>query len=180
MKSTSLLRKKPTDNEIASKLDNIILLYLTKNTIGEICHKHESTNSVKTFLATDLIIRAIGEGDIGLINLIVKRIDGTVPNEKDREKYANILGNAIDDVINRPIEEKEKIDFDDDLGIIAMAKAVCRAATSDVGNNISKKKDRLQAAEILLSRLGGTINEPTKESSTIEIVDPDWALPENK
>lgn len=161
---------------LAKGLDNILTSYLMDKTLGEICYTHEHTSNTRTWTACHLIIEAICEQDVGLMKLIIQRIDGGIPQANERDKFANIIGNAIDQVLDQPLCERTQLDFSNDSGIIAMAKAICLAATTTVGNNVAKRKDRQMAAEILLNRTGGMKSEPVKDSDKKVYVDPSWAL----
>lgn len=156
-------------------MDKLITKCLLDKTMGEICQDMEKSQDVRTYTAARIIVEAIEDLDIGLIGTIIKRVDGGIPKAEERESYANLVGNAIDDVLDMPKDEQEFLDFEKDSGIICLAKAIVLCAIQRVGNNVSRKRDRQIAADILLSRTGGLKTEPRKLTAEVVIEDADWA-----
>lgn len=145
-----------------------------ERTIGEVAEIADRSYNAKAFWGAMLICNAIlPEPDIGLIEEIVKRIDGAVPDKKDRDKAANLVGDALEDVMSYPRAQQISINGDDPT-IIAIAKALVYLSSSFVGKNPTKRKDRQKATEIILNRMGGRRSEPVREVVTLEYVDPDW------
>lgn len=171
-KENTEIVKSKTNKELISGLDDMLTAYLLRKTVADICMERETTKNARTFVTCDLLLNAIGERDVGLINLIVKRVDGGVPKSDERKSFANLVGDAIDDVLDGPADERNNIDLQNDSGIIALAKAIVLASIEPVGKNVSKRKDRQMAAEILLNRTGGMKTEPVKETSNKIYVDP--------
>lgn len=131
-----------------------------------------SNNSRASWVAT-LITDAVFNLDIGAISQIVQRVDGTIPNSEDRESFANIMGDAIDDVLDYPDVEQRKV-FPEDTVIIALAKAVLQISVMDTGNNFSRKKEKQQAIEMVLQRTGGRRSQPTRNLLDTKFVEPEW------
>lgn len=129
--------------------------------------------TAKTNFCCTLIVNAIFETDISAIKEIATRIDGTVPSDKERNKFANIVGDAIEDIMEYTDGSQLKI-MPDDITIIAIAKAVYYLATKQVGKNAAARKDRQQAIEMILSRTGGRKTEPVHEVTKLEYVEPEW------
>lgn len=172
-KNTEIVKKKKV-KDLVSSMDVMLTSFLLDSSLGEVCRRRENASNIRSFLACDLIISAIQDMDINLINQIIKRIDGAIPKADERDSYANLMGNAIDDVLDQPPDDRANLNLEDPA-IIAMAKAIVMCALDKPGRNVSRRKDRQLAAEILLSRTGGSKSEPVKEVSNIEYIEPDWS-----
>lgn len=161
-------------------MDELLTTLLLDKTMGEICLMWSQSSNIKTFTACDLIVTAISELDIGMINQIIKRVDGAIPTVEDRDQYANIIGSALDEVLAMPRDNREGAKNEhmlvspDDSGIIALAKAILYISLDKPGKNISRKKDRQQATDILLSRTGGSRTTPVADLETTEYLDAPW------
>lgn len=142
------------------------------------CLKREQAPSTRHFFVAQLIFNAVFEKDVGCINEIAKRIDGAVPDADERDQFANILGDALDDVMDFPLQDL--VVYVDDPAIVAIAKALIYIALEPVGKSVSKRKDREKALGIVLSRIGGNKNKPVRETELLEYVEPEWltGLPE--
>lgn len=173
-----IISMSPSQALSVDTMDEILTNSLLSKTIGEICYCMEHAADIKTYVACRTIINAVSDLDIGLINIIIRRVDGGIPKADEIEDYANYFGQALEDVLEMPPSERFIMDLDKDYGIVALAKAVVMAAIQPAGHNISKRKDRQLAADMLFSRTGGLKNEPQKIQTNIEIRDADWALPE--
>lgn len=161
------------------KLDEYISKMCLEYPISSMLQARAATNA-RTYYAASLIYNAIFDMDMGLINQIANRIDGTVPNSEDRDSYANIFGDALEDVMDYDSADQFTI-FPTDSCIIALAKATYVIATSEVGTNVQKKKDRQLANDLILNRCGGKKTEPTRPLIETVYVEPDWmkGLPDN-
>lgn len=158
-----------------TSIDDALTRILISRTVAEICLTWSQSCNLKGFVIADMIMSAIFEPDINLINQIIKRVDGTVPNVERKDEYDNLIGKALDEVLK--IEKKEQLTIHPmDLGMIALAKAIIYIATDKPGKNAMRKKDRTKAAEILLSRTGGARTEPVKQKLLTEYKRPEWAL----
>lgn len=133
----------------------------------------ETARNARHYFAARLICNAVFEQDIDILNEIVKRIDGAVPDKDDRTLFANLLGDAIEDVLDRETADQMSLDPDDPT-IIALAKVVVWMAVRSVGNNVQAKKDRHKAASIVLDRTGGKRSEPVRDVVKLDYVEPDW------
>ena len=160
---------------LTKDIDDLMTKYLTEKTTGEIVMRHENSYNIREFVVTDLILSAIQERDVEIIESIIKRIDGGIPKADEREKYANIIGNAIDMVLEMPVSEQADVHANE-TAIVSIAKALILASLEKPGGNFAKKRDRKKAAEIILQRCGGSKFEPTKLTDVVEIVEPDWAV----
>lgn len=164
--------------------DKTLDQYLTRicldTTMGDVVHSFEVAENVKQYTVASMIFNAVFELDVDLIRTIALRIDGTVPAENERTGFANILGDAIDDVLSYPRVDQTKI-VPTDPPIIAMAKALTYIATQPAGSNYAKRKERNLAAQMILERTGGRKIEPTRLNLETVYTDPEWLqLPESK
>lgn len=141
--------------------------------MGEIVQLREKATNARTFFACSVIFNAVFDLDIGCISQIATRIDGTVPLENERDKCANLVGDAIEDVMNYEDMEAMSVSASD-IAIIAIAKAMVYIAIQPVGKNTSLKKDREKALDIVLNRIGGRKSEPVREDHVLTYVEPDW------
>lgn len=161
-------------------MDQYLTMMLLERTIGEVARMKETANTAKQYWAASLIVDSIVNKDINLINQIATRVDGTVPAESERDKFANLVGDAIDDIMDYPTAEQCIINSDD-LCILALAKAIFFISLDNPGNNISRRRDKQTAVEMILARTGGRKTAPVREKLTTNYVDPDWmGLPEGE
>lgn len=135
----------------------------------------ETSTNARSYTVTSMLYNAVFEVDVELIKTIVLRIDGTVPSEKKRDSFANLFGDALDDVMNYERADQLKV-VPSDPPIIAMAKALVYIATQPVGNNFQKRKERNLAANIILERIGGRKVEPKRLEIDTVYVEPAWML----
>lgn len=149
--------------------------------MGEIVALRDKAANVKSYWGATLIFNAVFEKDIGCILQIADRVDGSIPDEKDRERFANIVGNAIDDVMQLTTAEQMTI-TPNDLAIIAIAKVLVFLSMEPAGKNVQQRKDRQKAIEMVLKRTGGKKTAPVAESTKIHYVDPVWmqSLPQKQ
>lgn len=142
-------------------------------TMGDVVRMKEGAANARSYTVASMIFNAVFEMDVPLIKTITMRIDGTVPKEGEREMYANILGDAIDDVLSYSRKEQLQI-IPEDPPVIAMAKALVYVATQPCGNNYAKRKERNMAAEMILERTGGRKTSPLKIEGEVVYVEPEW------
>jgi len=154
-------------------LDDYLADVCILRSMGEVVKARESSQNVKAYTLAQIIFNAVFEMDVELIRTIVLRIDGTIPDEHRRDGYANIMGEAIEDVLGYTKAEQMEI-HEYDTPIIAMAKALVYVGTQPCGNNYAKRKERNQAAQMILERCGGRKVEPTRIEAQIEYVEPEW------
>lgn len=173
----SLPPEKPNDKE--ASLDQMLTTMCLGHTVNEVIQMKDKALRARTYFCASLIYNAIFETDIAAIKEIAQRIDGTIPMENERDKFANIVGDAIEDIMEYQSSEDLRV-YPDDIVVIALAKAVYYLATREVGKNAAARKDRQQAIEMILTRVGGRKTEPVRETMTLEYVEPDWMhqLPE--
>lgn len=134
---------------------------------------HENATNAKALFVAHLIFDAVFNYDIQSMKQIIQRVDGAVPTAEQRNYYANIFADALEDVLSYQKKDQLKIQ-PDDLAIIAMAKVVVWVSMSDPGNNAQKRKDKQDAIQIILERSGGRKSEPTKQLFAKNYVEPDW------
>lgn len=146
---------------------------MLQKTIGEILKLHESATNAKALFVSHLIFDAVFNYDIQSLKQIVARVDGGIPDAQKRKHYANIFGDALEDVLSYTDKRQLKIQ-PEDLVIIAMAKVCVWVSMSDPGNNAQKRKDKNDAIQMILERTGGRKSEPTKQLMTTNYVNPDW------
>lgn len=157
-----------------ASLDSYLTHVCLDLTMGDVVRKRESdVNNVRSLTVASMIFNAVFEMDVELIKTIGLRIDGTVPEEGDRKRFANILGDAIDDVMDYDDARKMTI-VPEDTPIIAMAKVLIAKATRLAGNNMQKRKERNLAVSMILERTGGRKVSPTKPMLETRYVEPDW------
>ena len=154
-------------------LDDYLTDACMLKTMGEIVKARESSQNAKAYTLAQIIYNAVFEMDVDLIRTIALRIDGTIPEEHRRDGYANIMGDAIEDVLAYSKEEAMEI-HEYDTPLIAMAKALVYVGTQPCGTNYAKRKERNLAAQMILERCGGRKVEPTRVEAQIEYVEPEW------
>jgi len=142
-------------------------------TMGDIVKAREIATNAKQYTVACMIFNAVFECDVDLIRTIALRIDGTVPEDKKRDEYANIFGAALEDVLSYESASQLNIAHTDPP-VIAMAKALVYAGTQPCGSNYAKRKERNLAAQMILERCGGRKVEPTKLEAQIEYIEPEW------
>ena len=153
--------------------DELLVSYALGKTMGDMVHTSEVAQKAREYTLSRMICNAVFEADIELIQTIVTRIDGTIPAEGNQEKYATAFGDALNEVLEMPTGQQMEVD-QDDIPIIAMAKAVVYAATARVGSNVAKRKERNMAAKMILERTGGRKVAPTPLLVETVYVEPDW------
>lgn len=171
------------DTESLAKLepptvDEYLSRVVLEHTMGDIVKHREHSKTARDFAVNSMVFNAVFEMDVDLIKTIATRVDGTVPNEGQRSGYANLLGDAIEDVLS--YESREMITVTpQDPPIIAMAKVLVYVATKQAGTNYMARKERNLASSMILERTGGRKTAPTKPALETKYVEPDWmGLPE--
>lgn len=161
-------------------LDEYMARVCLDRTMGDVVHSREVATNAKQYTVASMIFNAVFELDVDLIRTIALRIDGTVPAEDKREGYANIIGDALEDVLSYGKVDQLQI-TPSDKPVIAMAKALVFVATQAAGNNYAKRKERNLAAQMILERTGGRKVEPTRPMIETVYEDPEWLqLPGSK
>jgi hypothetical protein len=120
-----------------------------------------------------MVYNAVFEMDVDLIRTIALRIDGTVPEEDKRDGFANLLGDAIEDVLSYTQADQLRV-TPQDQPVIAMAKALVFVGTQPCGSNYAKRKERNLAAQMILERTGGRKVQPTRLQVETKYVEPEW------
>jgi len=166
------LDRKPYEKQ---SIDDLLTDYCLLKTMGDVVRGRETSTNARSYTVTSMLYNAVFEVDVELIKTIVLRIDGTVPSEKKRDSFANLFGDALDDVMNYERADQLKV-VPSDPPIIAMAKALVYIATQPVGNNFQKRKERNLAANIILERIGGRKVEPKRLEIDTVYVEPAWML----
>lgn len=141
--------------------------------MGEIVRAREIATNARQYFVANLIFQAVFEKDMGLIDIIATRIDGTVPVTKERESFANLLGDAIDDVLDMERAEQTMIN-PDDTAIIAIAKIIYHIGVDSAGKDVNKRRDRQKAVEMIYARTAGRRNEPVRIDVEDRYVKPNW------
>ena len=169
-----VLREKPeAEYNKAGLLDEYISMVLLERTVGEVFKMRETAINARAFWVANLVFNAIIEKDIGVIAQLASRVDGGVPTAGSREAYANMFGNAIEDVMDYDRADRVNI-YPDDTCLIAIAKVIVQISLEDPGKNYAKKKEKQQAVEMIFARTGGRKTEPTKFSLEASYTRPDW------
>ena len=165
--------------KIDTSLDEYLTTICLERTLGEVVKSYENALNAKAYWTNALFVDAVFNKNISAIDLIATRVDGLVPAEGDRYKYANILGEAISDIMAYDSAKDIMTLYPDDPCIIALAKAVYAISVQDAGNNYGKKKDKQKAMEMILERTGGRKTGPAKNLLETKYVEPAWSrLPE--
>lgn len=175
-KDTSIVSIRDYDTSLDGFMTDMCLY----RTMGDVVRGRESAANAKTYTVSQMIFNAVFEMDVDLIRTIALRIDGTVPEEDKRDGFANLIGDAVEDVLSYTRADQMQV-VPDDKPIIAMAKALVFIATQPCGSNYAKRKERNLAAQMILERCGGRKVQPTKLDHQIEYVEPEWMkLPGNE
>lgn len=154
-------------------LDNYLTNVCLGRTMGDVVRSRDVAMNTKQYVVASMIYNAVFEMDIDLIRTIALRIDGTVPEEDKRDGYANLIGDAIEDVLS--YEQANQLQVTpQDQPIIAMAKALVFVGTQPCGSNYAKRKERNLAAQMILERTGGRKVQPTRPQITTNYVEPEW------
>lgn len=164
-----IIKKGSYDTTLDNYLSNVTL----NRTMGDVVKARDVAANAKQYTVACMIFNAVFEMDVQLIKTIATRVDGTVPIDEERDKYANILGDAIDDVLSYERMDQMKV-VPEDPPIIAMAKALVYIATQPCGNNMAKRKERNLASEMILERTGGRKIKPLQEINEVVYVQPEW------
>lgn len=159
----------------AQDLDEYTTTVCLTRTIGEVFQTRERAGNARTYFVTNLIWSAIFEQDMGIIDTIAKRIDGTVPVAGKRDSFANIMGAAIDDVLDMETKEQTVVDKNDPT-IIALAKVVFHIATQPTNGNPVIKKDKQKAIDMVFERTSGRRVEPVRPHIETIYKDPEWLM----
>lgn len=157
----------------SATLDNYLTNVCLSRTMGDVVRSRDIAQNARQYTVASLIFNAVFEMDVDLIRTIALRIDGTVPEEDKRDGYANILGDAIEDVLS--YEQASQLQVTPrDQPIIAMAKALVFIGTQPCGSNYAKRKERNLAAQMILERTGGRKVQPTRVQIETQYVEPEW------
>lgn len=173
----------PTENteivkarkEYDTSIDNLLTTLCLDRKMGDIVKNRDMASTARAYTVNSMVFNAVFEMDVELIKTIAMRVDGTVPEEGERSGYANLLGDAIDDVLSYERVNQLKI-TPDDPPIIAMAKVLVVKATEQIpaSSNVAKRKERNLAASMILERTGGRKTQPTRPALETKYVEPDW------
>lgn len=142
-------------------------------TMGDVVRSRDTATNARQYFVANLIFSAVFEKDMALIDIIATRIDGTVPTTGERESFANLMGDAIDDVLDMDRAEQTVVNPDDPV-IIALAKVVFHIAVEPTYHDYNKKKDRQKAVEMVYARTAGRRNEPVRLAIEEKFVEPNW------
>ena len=154
-------------------VDEYMSRVVLERTMGDVVKMRECANDARSFTVNSMIFNAVFEMDVDLIKTITTRVDGTVPNEGERGGYANLLGDAIEDVLSYTSKDMITI-TPEDPPIIAMAKVLVYVSTKQAGTNYMARKERNLASQMILERTGGRKVSPTRPALETKYVEPDW------
>lgn len=157
----------------AQDLDEYTTTLCLTKTIGEVLRTRERSGNARTYFVCNMIWSAMFEQDMGIIETIVKRIDGTAPVTGNRDSFANIMGDAIDDVLDMECKEQTVIDRDDPV-ILALAKVVFHIATQPSNGNPVIKREKQKAIDMVYERTNGRRVEPVRPQLETLYEDPEW------
>lgn len=168
--AASALAKRPRNDFGLDEYTSGVCLTMT---VGQALLARERASNARQYFVANLVFDAIFEKDMSLIEILATRIDGTVPTSKTRDSFANIMGDAIDDVLDMDEPERIKV-FPDDPVIIALAKVVFHIATDPTRGNPVKKKEKQKAVEMVYARTAGRRTEPVRPKLEERFVEPEW------
>lgn len=149
--------------------------------MGEVVQNVESYRGPRGLFLFKIVRDAVMDFDVGKIEEIIQRIDGGVPESGEMDGTANLIGSALNDVMDLDDIDQVREMRADDPPIITLAKALYIIAVRDCGSNAQKRKDSAKAINIILARTGGRKVKPVRERLETRYEDPDWmkgALPE--
>lgn len=169
MSGTEIVSTRQYDTSVDEYLSEVVM----GRTMQDVVKGRESANNAKAYTINGMIFNAVFELDVELIKTLTTRVDGTVPEEGKREGCANILGDAIEDVLSYSDKELLKV-VPSDPPIIAMAKVLVYVSTQPAGNNMARRRERNLATQIILERTGGRKVKPTKPLLETKYVEPEW------
>ena len=159
-------------------IDHYLTSVALDRTMGDVCRLREHATNARAYTINSMIFNAVFELDVELIKTLSLRIDGTVPEEGKRMGYANILGDAIEDVLAYDKSVQLRV-LPEDKPIIAMAKVLVCVATQPAGSNMARRKERNLAASMILERTGGRKVQPTRPLIETKYVEPEWMKEED-
>lgn len=133
----------------------------------------EVATNAKQYFVANLIFQAVFEKDMGLIDIIATRIDGTVPLSDERSSFANLIGDAIDDVLDMKRADQIMIRPEDPV-IISIAKVIYHIAVEPSKSDPNKRRERQKAVEMIYARTAGRRNEPVRLELEEKYVEPNW------
>jgi len=125
------------------------------------------------FWITSLIWNAVFEKDIDAIEQIVSRVDGGIPDAKERDLYANYFGAALDDVLSLTDSGQCHL-FPDDPVIIALAKCAVAISLTPAADNVQAIKAKNKAIALIFDRAEGRKSAPVARSEIVSFTDPAW------
>lgn len=161
------------ENSNSGDIDQYTTEVCLTRTMGDVVFARERATNARQFFIANLIFNAVAEKDMGLIEIIATRIDGTVPVSSERESFANIMGDAIDDVLEMEDVERTLV-YPDDPVIVALAKVVFQLAVCPAKSDYNKKRERQKAVEMVYARTAGRRNEPVRLALEEKFVEPEW------
>lgn len=179
---TAHLMKIPTaevDWTLDDKLHNIVL----GMTIGDLNNYCEETLTCSTekYWLSHTIRNAIATMDIKAMQTIAQRLDGGIPEKKNRNKYANYIGSFLEDVLKLPIDEVRILRYEDPV-YMAIAKAIVHISLQ-AATDSQAQRDKNIATEMIFDRCAGRVLEPVKDQVTPKYIEPKWmqqGLPESQ
>lgn len=154
-------------------LDEYTSTVCLTRTVSNVLKQRETAGNARTYFVANLIFSAIFEKDIGLIDTIARRIDGTVPTTVERDSFANIMGDAIDDVLDMDKAEQTMIRPEDPV-VIALAKVVFYVANAPTKGNPTLKREKQKAVDMIYERTNGRRIEPVRLEISTKYIDQDW------
>lgn len=164
-----LQRLEPSAGDIDAYTATVCLT----RTMGDIVRARDTATNARQYFVANLVFSAVFEKDMGLIDIIATRIDGTVPTSSERDSFANLIGDAIDDVLDMDRAEQTMV-MPDDPVIIALAKVVYHIAVEPANSDFNKRKERQKAVEMVYARTAGRRNQPVKLPIEEKFTKPKW------
>ncbi|MCF0108476.1 MAG: hypothetical protein HUJ59_05730, partial [Bacilli bacterium] len=166
--------------EDQESLDKALTETCINSTFAEINMLRETTTSIKQGFLCDLLTDAMFSvkkkiglwPDINLILTIVHRIDGTVPEEETRESYANLFGDALEEVMQLPDDKQSNPGFHEPI-LTALAKATIMIARAPA-YNAGERKEKAAAVDLIFNRMEGRKSGPVKAQLEERYISADW------
>lgn len=154
-------------------LDDYTAMVCLTRSLGDVLRMRETATNARTYFIANLVSSAVFEKDMALIEILATRIDGTVPTSSERDSFANLMGDAIDDVLDMERSAQMTV-IPDDPVIIALAKVVFHIATSPTRGNPTLKREKQKAVEMVYARTAGRRTEPVRPLLETKYVKPQW------
>lgn len=136
-----------------------------------------------SFLVSRMFTDAIFNQDIRTIQLIINRIDGSLPKDVDMDGYQTQFSDCFNEIMQ--MEHAEQIQLlPDDTVMMALCKSLYQLSVQDIywdpkrkkqrKPSVEKKQERDSALRMVLERTGGRKTTPVQHKQIEQAEDADW------